>query len=68
MRICIAIVHYIKVILYECKIRHQLPTMTHMIYELEGLGKLFGKREDWREQVEDIPDLVYRMMEDDIGE
>jgi hypothetical protein len=42
--------------------------MTHMIYELEGLGKLFGKREDWREQVEDIPDLVYRMMEDDIGE
>jgi hypothetical protein len=65
MRICIVIVHYIKFILYECKIRYQLPTMTHMRYEIEGLGKLFGKREEWREQIEDIPELVYRMMEDD---
>jgi hypothetical protein len=65
MRICIVIVHYIKYILYECKIRYQLPTMTHMRYEIEGLGRVFGKRKEWREQVEDIPELVYRMMEDD---
>ncbi len=65
MRICTVIVHYIKYILYECKIRYQLPTMTHMRYEMEGLGRVFGKREEWREQVEDIPELVYRMMEDD---
>jgi hypothetical protein len=32
---------------------------------MEGLGKLFSKREEWREQMEDIPELVYRMMEDD---
>jgi hypothetical protein len=25
----------------------------------------FRKREEWREQMEDIPELVYRMMEDD---
>jgi hypothetical protein len=50
--------------LYECKLRYQLPTMTHMRYEMEGLGRVFGKREEGREQVEDIPELVYRMMED----
>jgi exonuclease III len=64
MRICIIIVHYVKYVLYECKLRHQIPTMTHMRYEMEGLGSLFNGREDWREQVEDIPELVYRMMED----
>jgi exonuclease III len=67
IRMCVVIVHYIKFILYECKLRHQLPTLTHVRYELEGLGKLFSKREDWREQVEDIPELVYRMMDDDLG-
>jgi hypothetical protein len=25
----------------------------------------FNKREEWREQMEDIPELAYRMMEDD---
>jgi hypothetical protein len=67
IRMCVAIVHYIKFIVYECKLRHQLPTLTHVRHELEGLGKLFNNREDWREQVEDIPELVYRMMEDDNG-
>jgi hypothetical protein len=63
---CITIVHYVKYVIYERKLRHQLPTMTHIRYEMEGLGRLFNKREEWREQVEDIPELVYRMMEDDI--
>ncbi len=67
IRMCVEIAHYIKFNLYECKLRHQLPTLTYVRYELEGLGKLFNKREDWREQVEDIPELVYRMMEDDLG-
>ena len=39
--------------------------MAHIRYEMEGLGKLFNKREEWREQMEDIPELAYRMMEDD---
>jgi hypothetical protein len=67
MRMCTTIVHYVKYVIYEYKLRHQLPTMTHIRYELEGLGRLFNKREEWREQVEDNPELVYRMMEDDIG-
>ncbi len=67
IRMCVVIVHYIKFILCECKLRHQLPTLTHVRYELEGLGKLFSKLEDWREQVEDIPELVLRMMDDDLG-
>jgi hypothetical protein len=65
IRMCITIVHYMKYLIYECKLRHQLPTMAHIRYEMEGLGKLFNKREEWREQMEDIPELVYRMMEDD---
>jgi hypothetical protein len=39
-----------------------------MRYELEGLSRLFGKREDWRELVEDIPELVYQMMENHVVE
>jgi hypothetical protein len=65
IRMCVTLVHYMKYLIYECKLRHQIPTMAHIRYEMEGLGKLFSKREEWREQMEDIPELVYRMMEDD---
>jgi hypothetical protein len=33
IRMCVVIVHYIKFIVYECKLRHQIPTMTHIRYE-----------------------------------
>jgi hypothetical protein len=33
------------------------------MYELEGLVKNLSRGEVWREQVEDIPELVARMME-----
>jgi hypothetical protein len=33
------------------------------MYELEGLVRNMSRGEMWREQVEDIPELVGRMME-----
>ena len=64
MRMCILIVHYIKYIIFECKIRNRIPTITHVRYEMGTLFSCIGNREDWREQREDVPELVYRMMED----
>jgi hypothetical protein len=63
MRIAIIIVHFIKYQIYLSKCRNRLPTAPQCMYELEGLIRIMARGDAWREQVEDIPELVARMME-----
>ncbi len=63
MRITILLVHFIKYQIYVCKCRNRIPTVPQCMYELEGLVRNLARGEVWREQVEDIPELVARMME-----
>jgi hypothetical protein len=63
MRITILLVHFIKYQIYLCKCRNRIPTVPQCMYELEGLVRNLARGEVWREQVEDIPELVARMME-----
>jgi hypothetical protein len=63
IRITIIIVHFIKYQIYLRKCRNRLPTVSQCLYELEGLVRNMARGEAWREQVEDIPELVARMME-----
>jgi hypothetical protein len=59
----IIIVHFVKYQIYMAKCRNRLPTVPQCLYELEGLVRNMSRGEVWREQVEDIPELVDRMME-----
>jgi hypothetical protein len=63
MQMSILIVHFIKYQIYLAKCRNRLPTAPQCMYELEGLVNNMSRGEVWREQVEDIPELVGRMME-----
>jgi hypothetical protein len=63
MRITILLVHFIKYQIYLCRCRNRIPTVPQCMYELEGLVRNLSRGEVWREQVEDIPELVARMME-----
>jgi hypothetical protein len=63
MQMSIIIVHFIKYQVYIAKCRNRLPTVPQCLYELEGLVKNMSRGEVWREQIEDIPELVGRMME-----
>jgi len=59
---CILVVHYIKYCVYKCKLSMRIPTVPQICYEVNGLLNSLGWRERWREQVEDVPELVTRMM------
>jgi hypothetical protein len=62
MNMCILVVHYIKYCVYKCKLSSRIPTAPQIWFELTGLLNSLGWRERWREQVEDVPELVTRMM------
>jgi hypothetical protein len=39
-----------------------MPTALQILYEVNGLLESLRRRERWRKQVEDVPELVTRMM------
>jgi hypothetical protein len=63
MQMSIIIVHFVKYQIYLARCNNRLPTVPQCMYELEGLVNSMSRGETWREQVEDIPELVGRMME-----
>ncbi len=63
MQMSIIIVHFVKYQIYLARCRNRLPTVPQCMYELEGLVSSMSRGETWREQVEDIRELVGRMME-----
>jgi hypothetical protein len=48
--------------IYISKCRHRLPSVPQIMYEWEGLKYNLSKVEYWREPLEDIRELVTRMM------
>ena len=62
VKLTIILVHFIKYQIYICKCRHRLPTVPQIMYEWEGLRYNLSKVEYWREPLEDIRELVTRMM------
>ncbi len=48
-RLMLIMIHTIKFILYKCKIRHVLPTIANMKYEIDELVYNLSKRLKWRE-------------------
>jgi hypothetical protein len=63
MQMSILIVHYIKFYLYNSRLMYRIPTIPQGIYELDGLFNMFRHQVKWSEQIEDIPELVGRLME-----
>ena len=62
MKLTIILVHFIKYQIYISKCRHRLPSVPQVMYEWDGLRYTLAKVEYWREPLEDIRELVIRMV------
>jgi hypothetical protein len=62
MKMTILIVHFIKYQIYISKCRYKLPSVPQIMYEWEGLKFNLSRGEIWREPIEDIRELVTRMV------
>jgi len=62
VKLTILLVHFIKYQIYISKCRHRLPSVPQIMFEWEGLRYNLSKVEYWREPLEDIRELVTRMM------
>jgi hypothetical protein len=62
MQITILIAHSVKYYIYLSRCKNKLPTVPQCMYEKEGLISILAKGEVWQKQVEDIPELVSRML------
>jgi hypothetical protein len=62
MKLTIILVHFIKYQIYISKCRHRLPSVPQVMYEWDGLMYTLAKVEYWREPLEDIRELVIRMV------
>ncbi len=62
VKLTIILVHFIKYQIYISKCRHRLPSVPQIMFEWEGLRYNLSKVEYWREPLEDIRELVTRMM------
>jgi hypothetical protein len=62
MQITILIAHFVKYYIYLSRCKNKLPTVPQCMYEIEGLISILAKGDVWQKQVEDIPELVSRML------
>jgi len=57
------IVHFVKYYLYKCKLRFKIPTPNKCVFEMQGMIHIMQKGNKWQEEIEDLVEIVTRMME-----
>jgi hypothetical protein len=62
--LALILIHYVKNVLYSCRIRRVLPSNVHMKYELEELVSRLRKKQDWNIVLNDISNTMTEIFVD----
>jgi hypothetical protein len=57
------IVHFVKYYLHKCKQRFKIPTANECVFEMQGMVNIMQKGNKWQEEIEDLAEIVTRMMD-----